>query len=67
MQQKENGKYQKEKSENINKNSEILGIKQNQDLNVLRDRLTRMYDLLVDKKDKALEKLYNKFKNKKKN
>ena len=31
------------------------------------DRLTRMYDLLVDKKDKALEKLYNKFKNKKKN
>ena len=56
---KKKWKY-KQKSGNI-------GIKQNQDLNILWDRLTRMYDLLVDKKDKALEKLYNKFKNKKKN
>ncbi len=65
MQQKENEKYEKERSENINKNTETLGIKQQKDLNVLRARLARMYDLLIGKKDKALETLNNKFKNKK--
>ena len=65
MQQKENEKYEQERSENINKNAETLGIKQEQDLNVLRARLARIYDLLVSKKDKALETLNNKFKNKK--
>ena len=65
MQQKENEKYEQERSENINKNVEALGIKQEQDLNVLRARLARIYDLLVSKKDKALETLNNKYKNKK--
>ena len=65
MQQKENEKYEQERSENINKNAESLGIKQEQDLNVLRARLSRIYDLLVSKKDKALETLNNKYKNKK--
>jgi hypothetical protein len=65
MQQKENEKYEKERSENINKNAETLGIKQEQDLNVLRARLARIYDLLVSKKDKDLETLNNKYKNKK--
>ena len=65
MQQKENEKYESERSENINKNAETLGVKQEQDLNVLRARLARVYDLLVSKKDKALETLNNKFKNKK--
>jgi hypothetical protein len=65
MQQKENEKYEQERSENINKNAETLGIKQEQDLNVLRARLARIYDLLVSKKDKALETLNNKYKNKK--
>ena len=65
MQQKENEKYEEERSENINKNAETLGVKQEQDLNVLRARLARIYDLLVSKKDKALETLNNKYKNKK--
>ena len=65
MQQKENEKYEQERSENINKNAESLGLKQEQDLNVLRARLARIYDLLVSKKDKALETLNNKYKNKK--
>ena len=65
MQQKENQKYEQERSENINKNAEALGIKQEQDLNVLRGRLARDYDLLMSRKDKALETLNNKFKNKK--
>ena len=65
MQQKENQKYEQERSENINKSAETLGIKQEQDLNVLRGRLARDYDLLMSRKDKALETLNNKFKNKK--
>ena len=65
MQQKENQKYEQERSENINKNAEILGIKQEQDLNVLRARLARIYDLLMSKKDKELDTLNNKYKNKK--
>ena len=65
IQQKENEKYEHERSENINKNAETLGIKQEQDLNVLRARLAREYDLLVSRKEKALETLNNKYKNKK--
>ena len=65
IQQRENEKYEQERSENINKNAETLGIKQEQDLNVLRARLARIYDLLVSKKDKELEILNNKYKNKK--
>ena len=65
MQQQENEKYEQERSENINKNAETLGVKQEQDLNVLRARLARIYDKLVSKKDKDLEILNNKFKNKK--
>ena len=65
MQQKENEKYESERSENINKNAETLGIKQEQDLNVLRARLARIYDKLVVKKDKELETLDNKYKGKK--
>ena len=47
MQQKENEKYENERSENINKNAESLGLKQEQDLNVLRARLARIYDLMT--------------------
>ena len=65
MQQQENEKYESERSENINKNAETLGIKQEQDLNVLRARLARKYDKLVVKKDKELETLDNKYKGKK--
>ena len=65
MQQKENEKYESERSENINKNAEILGVKQEQDLNVLRARLARIYDLMTSKKEKELEILDNKFKGKK--
>ena len=65
MQQQENEKYESERSENINKNAETLGIKQEQDLNVLRARLARIYDKLVVKKDKELETLDNKYKGKK--
>lgn len=64
-QQQENEKYEQERNENINKNAETLGVKQEQDLNVLRARLARIYDKLVCKKDKDLERLNNKFKNKK--
>ena len=65
LQQKENEKYELERSENINKNAETLGIKQEQDLTVLRARLARIYDLLMSKKEKELETLNNKFKGKK--
>ena len=65
MQQKENEKYENERSENINKNAESLGLKQEQDLNVLRARLARIYDLMTSKKEKELETLDNKFKGKK--
>ena len=65
MQQKENEKYESERSENINKNAESLGIKQEQDLNVLRARLARIYDLMTSKKEKELEILDSKFKGKK--
>ena len=65
LQQKENEKYESERSENINKNAESLGIKQEQDLNVLRARLARIYDLKVSKKEKELEILDSKFKGKK--
>jgi hypothetical protein len=65
MQQKENEKYEKERSENINKNAETLGLKQEQDLNVLRARLARIYDLNTSKKEKELEILDSKFKAKK--
>jgi hypothetical protein len=65
MQQQENEKYESERSENINKNAETLGVKQEQDLNVLRARLARIYDKLVVKKDKELETLDNKYKGKK--
>ena len=65
MQQKENEKYEIERSENINKNAETLGIKQEQDLSVLRARLARIYDLLLKKKEKEFETLENKFKGKK--
>ena len=65
MQQQENEKYETDRSENINKNAEVLGLKQEQDLNVLRSRLARIYDKLVCKKEKDLERLNNKFKNKK--
>ena len=65
LQEQENEKYEYERSENINKNAESLGIKQEQDLNVLRARLARNYDLLVSHKDKELDRLDNKYKNKK--
>ena len=65
LQQKENEKYENERSENINKNAESLGLKQEQDLNVLRARLARIYDLMTSKKEKELEILDNKFKGKK--
>ena len=65
MQQKENEKYESERSENINKNAESLGIKQEQDLNVLRARLARIYDLMTSKKEKQLEVLNSKYKGKK--
>jgi hypothetical protein len=65
LQQKENEKYEAERSENINKNAESLGVKQEQDLNVLRARLARIYDLMTSKKEKELEMLDNKFKGKK--
>ena len=65
LQQKENEKYENERSENINKNAESLGLKQEQDLNVLRARLARIYDLMTSKKEKELETLDNKFKGKK--
>ena len=65
MQQKENEKYESERSENINKNAESLGVKQEQDLNVLRSRLARIYDLMTSKKEKELEILDSKFKGKK--
>ena len=65
LQQKENEKYENERSENINKNAESLGLKQEQDLNVLRARLARIYDLMTSKKEKELEVLDNKFKGKK--
>ena len=67
MQQKENEKYELEKSENINKNAENLEIKQDQDLNVLRARLDRIYDLLVSKKDKLQKHLIINIKIKSKN
>ena len=65
LQTKENEKYEADRSENINKSAEILGLKQEQDLNVLRARLARIYDLMTSKKEKELETLDNKFKNKK--
>ena len=65
LQQKENEKYESERSENINKNAEVLGLKQEQDLNVLRARLARIYDLKTSQKEKELEILDNKFKGKK--
>ena len=65
MQQQENEKYEQERSENINKNAETLGVKQEQDLNVLRARLARIYDKLMSKKEKDLERLNKKKKNKK--
>ena len=65
LQEQENEKYEYERSENINKNAESLGIKQEQDLNVLRARLARNYDLLVSHKEKDLDRLDNKYKNKK--
>ena len=40
-------------------------LKQEQDLNVLRARLARIYDLMTSKKEKELEMLDNKFKGKK--
>ena len=43
----------------------LQGLKQEQDLNVLRARLARIYDLMTSKKEKELETLDNKFKNKK--
>ena len=65
LQTKENEKYEADRSENINKSAESLGLKQEQDLNVLRARLARIYDLMTSKKEKELETLDNKFKNKK--
>ena len=65
MQQKENEKYENERSENINKNAETLGLKQEQDLNILRAKLARIYDLMTSKKEIELEILDNKFKAKK--
>ena len=65
MQQIENEKYGNERSENINKNAEIFGVKQEQDLNILRARLARIYDLMTSKKEKEMEILDNKYKAKK--
>jgi len=65
LQNKQNEEYESDRSENINKNAESLGIKQEQDLNVLRSRLARIYDLMTSKKEKELETLDNKFKGKK--
>ncbi len=65
LKQKEDEKYESERSENINKNAENLGMKQEQDLNVLRARLARIYDLMTSKKEKELETLDSKFKGKK--
>ena len=65
LQEQENEKYEFERSENINKNAEALGIKQEQDLNVVRAKLARNYDLLVSHKEKDLDRLDNKYKNKK--
>ena len=65
LQEQENEKYEFERSENINKNAESLGLKQEQDLNVVRARLARNYDLLVSHKEKDLDRLDNKYKNKK--
>ena len=65
LQEQENEKYEFERNENINKNAESLGLKQEQDLNVVRARLARNYDLLVSNKEKDLARLDNKYKNKK--
>ena len=42
-----------------------MGLKQEQDLNVLRAKLARIYDLMTSKTEKELEILDNKFKGKK--
>ena len=65
MQERENEKYEQERGENINKNSETFGLKQEQDLAILRARLARAYDLLVNRKEKELAILDNKYKGKK--
>lgn len=65
LQEKENEKYEQERGENINKNAETLGMKQEQELGILRQRLARTYDLLTTRKEKELEVLDNKFKGKK--
>ena len=65
IQNLENLKYETERTKNINKCAENLGIKQEQDLNVLRTKLARAYDLYESQKEKDLEKLSNKYKNKK--
>lgn len=67
MQQKENERYESERSENINKNAESLGLKQEQDLNVLRARLARIYDLMTTKRKKNLKFLIINSKEKNKN
>ena len=47
------------------KNAESFGLKQEQDLNDLRARLVRIYNLMISKKEKELEIIDNKFKGKK--
>ena len=42
-----------------------MGLKQEQDLNILRAKLARIYDLMTSKKEIELEILDNKFKAKK--
>ena len=49
------------------KNAESFGLKQEQDLNGLRARLVRIYNLMISKKEKELEIIDNKFKGKNKN
>lgn len=59
----ENSKYEEERSKNINKAAENLGVKQEEELNILRARLARTYDLLSCQREKDLEQLEIKFRN----
>ena len=65
MERKEKEMYEKERIKYINKKAEALGLKQEEELKIFKEKTKRNYDLLLKEKEKAFENLELNFNNKK--
>ena len=65
LEREEIEKYNKERSDNIRKKADVLGLKFENEKKVLREKLDRNFELLKVQRDKELKQITSKYKNRK--